>query len=249
MNNSLYEYLDKHLFSPDSVAVVGASNSPGKWGFNIINRVVETRGDRKIYPINNKSPEVAGLKAYPSLRAVPEPVEFVVIAVPYEGVPEVMRDCVTNGCKAGLVITAGLGESGEEGVRLEREILETARQGGLRFVGPNCMGHFSTASNFFTAGMVPTAAVKKGKLGVVAQSGGFAAHILRCAIAGGVGLSKLVSSGNEADLHLEDYLEYLAQDPETEVIAFYIEGFREGRRFFNLAREVTKKKLLPVVRL
>ena len=249
MDRALFEYLDSHLFNPKSVAVVGASNSPGKWGFNIINRVVETKGDRKIYPINNKSPEVAGLKAYPSVRDVPEPVEFVVIAVPYDTVPKVMDDCIANGCKAGLVITAGLGEAGEEGVKLEREILETARRGGLRFVGPNCMGHFNTASNFFTAGMVPTTAVKKGHLGVVAQSGGFAAHILRCAIVGGVGLSKLVSSGNEADLHLEDYLEYLAQDPETEVIAFYTEGFREGRRFFNLAREVTKTKPIVIVKV
>ncbi|MBE0415153.1 MAG: CoA-binding protein [Dehalococcoidia bacterium] len=249
MNRPLFEYLDSYLFNPRSIAVVGASNFPGKWGFNIINRVLETKDDRKIYAINNKRPEVAGLKAYKSIRDVPEPVEFVVIAIPYIDVPTVVEDCVAKGVKAGLVVSAGLGETGEEGVRVEREIVAIAKRGGLRFVGPNCMGHFNTASNFFTTGFVPTTGIVRGHLGIVAQSGGFAGHILRCAIEAGVGLSKLVSSGNEADLHLEDYLEYLAQDPETKVIGVYIEGFREGRRFLKLAREITRSKPIVAVKV
>ncbi len=249
MNRSLFEYLDNYLFNPSSIAVIGASNFPGKWGFNIINRVLDTRDNRKIYAINNKRPEVAGLTTYPSVRDVPEPVEFVVIAIPYVDVPKVMEDCVAKGVKAGLVVSAGLGETGEEGVRIEREIVAIAKRGGIRFVGPNCMGHFNTAANFFTTGFAPTLGIKRGHLGIVAQSGGFAGHILRCALEAGVGVSKLVSSGNEANLHLEDYLEYLAQDPETRVITCYIEGFREGRRFLKLAKEITRHKPVVVVKV
>lgn len=249
MDRPLFEYLDSHLFSPSSVAVVGASNFPGKWGFGIINRVLETKDNRKIYAINNKRPEVAGLKTYPSVRDVPEPVDFVVIAIPYIDVPKVMEDCVARGVKAGLIVSSGLGETGEEGARIEREIVAIAKRGGIRFVGPNCMGHFNTAANFFTSGFVPTTEIKRGHLGIVAQSGGFAGHILRCAIEAGVGLSKVISSGNEADLHLEDHLEYLAQDPETTVITCYIEGFREGRRFLKLAKETTRKKPIVAVKV
>jgi len=248
MNRSLFEYLDSYLFNPSSVAVIGASNFPGKWGFGIINRALECRDNRRIYAINNKRPEVAGLKTYPSVRDVPEPVEFVVIAIPYIDVPKVMEDCVAKGIKAGLIVSSGLGESGEEGIRVERETVAIAKRGGLRFVGPNCMGHMNTAANFYTTGFVPMV-IPRGHLGIVAQSGGFAGHILRCAVDTGVGFSKVVSSGNEADLHLEDYIEYLAQDPETKVIGIYIEGFREGRRFFQLARETTRKKPIVAVKV
>lgn len=248
MDRSLFAYLDSYLFNPSSIAVVGASNFPGKWGFGIINRVLESRDSRRIYAINNKRPEVAGLKTYQSVRDVPESVEFVVIAIPYIDVPKVMEDCIAKGVKAGLIVSSGLGETGEEGARVEREIVAIARRGGLRFVGPNCMGHMNTASNFYTSGFVPIVA-ERGHLGIVAQSGGFAGHILRCAMETGVGFSKVVSSGNEADLHLEDYVEYLAQDPETKVIGIYIEGFREGKRFFQLARETTRKKPIVAVKV
>ena len=137
MDRSLFEYLDSYLFNPSSIAVVGASNFPGKWGFGIINRVLESRDNRRIYAINNKRPEVAGLKTYQSVRDVPEPVEFVVIAIPYIDVPKVMEDCIAKGVKAGLIVSSGLGETGDEGARVEREIVAIARRGGLRFVGPN----------------------------------------------------------------------------------------------------------------
>lgn len=247
MNLSLFEHLDRYLFNPSSIAVVGASNVPGKWGFNIINRVLETQDDRKIYAINNKTPVVHGLTTYKRVINVPDPVDFVVIAIPFQDVPTVMEDCVAKEVKAGLVISAGLGETGEEGAKLEQEIVSIARRGGLRFAGPNCMGHFNTGVNFYTTGFFGP--VKKGALGVVAQSGGFAGHIMHCGMEMGVGFSKVVSSGNEADLHLEDYIEYLAQDPETKVIGAYVEGFREGRRFLKLAKETTRKKPILIMKV
>ncbi len=245
MNQTLIEQLE-YLFNPKSVAVVGASDMPMKWGFGIIHAVLDRKGNREVYAINNKREEVAGLKAYKSVRDVPGPVDFAVIAIPPADVPAVMEDCVAKGVKAALVITAGLGET-EEGKKLEQEILQIARRGGIRFTGPNCMGHFNTAANFFTTRIVED--VKRGPLGLIAQSGGFAGHILRCGVEAGVGFSKLVSSGNEADLHLEDYIEYLAHDPETRVIGAYVEGFREGPRFLKLAKEVTKKKPIIIMKV
>lgn len=247
MDGALYEYLDRYLFNPRSIAVVGASNTPGKWGFGIINRVVDTRDSRAIYAINNKTPEVAGLKAYKSVRDVPDEVEFAVIAIPFQDVPQVMEDCVARGVRAALVISAGMGESGEEGVEVEHRVLDIARRGNIRFVGPNCMGHFNTAANFYTTGFVEP--MKPGYIGIAAQSGGFTGHILHCGVQAGIGFSKVISTGNEANLHLEDYIEYFAQDEQTKVIGAYVEGFREGKRFLKLAREVTRKKPLIIMKV
>ena len=246
MNPALLQQME-HLFNPSSVAVVGASNTPGKWGFAIIRRVLETQDNRRIYAINNKTPVVLGLTTYERVTDVPGPVDFVVIAIPFQSVPQVMEDCVAKGIKAGLLVSAGLGETGEEGAKVEREILSIANNGGLRFVGPNCMGHINASSNFYTVGFAPI--VKTGGIGLVAQSGGFTGHILHCGVEMGIGFSKVISSGNEADLQLEDYIEYLAQDPETKVITAYVEGFKNGRRFLKLAQETTKKKPIVIMKV
>ncbi len=238
---SLEQQLD-YLFDPKSVAVIGASNALGKWGYHILSLLL-AKGGREIYAINRNEPQVQGLKAYQSMRQVPAPVEFAVITVPFQDVPAAMEDCVQKGVKAAVVISGGLAETGEEGARIEHEVVEIARRGGIRFVGPNCMGHFDSSSDFFTVPYLPP--VKKGSLALITQSGNTSQTIVYLACEMGLGFSKYISSGNEADLHFEDYLEYLAQDDETEIILGYIEGLREGRRFFELAKEITRKK--PVV--
>ena len=232
-----------YLFNPESVAIIGASNTFGKWGFNILGRVLQSKGNRKVYPVNRKDPEVMGIKAYKSVLDVPGPVDFVVITVPYNDVPAAMQDCVRKGVKAAVVITGGLAESGEEGAKVEREIVEIARRGGIRFVGPNCLGHFDAHSDFYTVAFMPK--ITKGNVALISQSGNSSQSILNYGMQMGLGFSKFVSSGNEADLHFEDYLEYLGQDKDTAVILGYVEGFREGRRLFELCKEITRKK--PVV--
>jgi acyl-CoA synthetase (NDP forming) len=235
------------IFDPKTVAVVGASNALDKWGAGIFSRVLRSPSVKRAYPVNKTSAEVQGVKAYPTVRDLPESVDFVAIVIPYPDVPEVVRDCVATGVKAGLIITAGLGETGEEGAKLEKEIYETAHQGGMRLVGPNCMGHFNTANDFSTLRMpIP---VPKGSVGVISQSGGFAMNILMAGLEAGTGFSKFVSVGNEADLHFEDFLEYLANDSETKVITGYIEGLRKGREFFDIASELTKRKPIVVVKV
>ncbi|OGN88471.1 MAG: hypothetical protein A2Z74_03755, partial [Chloroflexi bacterium RBG_13_46_9] len=235
------------MFNPESVAVVGASNDLSKWGAGIFARVLNSPSVKRRYPVNKHQPVVQGVKAYPSLRDLPEPVDFVAIVIPYPDVPQVIQDCVALGVKTALIITAGLGETGEEGVRLEREIVNIARRTGMRLVGPNCMGHFNGINGFSTLRM--TFAIEPGSIGVISQSGGFAMNILMAGQDMGVGFSKFVSVGNEADLHFEDFLEYMAKDEDTKVITGYIEGLRKGREFFRLAKETTRRKPIVVVKV
>ena len=244
MEQSVAEQLE-HLFSPRSVAVIGASNSPGKWGFNVFNRTVRTSSDIEVYPINPNAENVLGVKAYRSVTEVPGPLDLAVVVIPPRAVAAAMKECVQKGVKAAVIITAGFKETGEEGAELEEQVVEIARQGGIRLAGPNCNGHFNTAADFFTTG----GAGKKGPLALVSQSGNFGGHILQRGAARGIGFSKYVSSGNEADLHLEDYIEYFAEDEETRVIGAYIEGLRDGRRFLELAKTITKKKPIIVMKV
>jgi acyl-CoA synthetase (NDP forming) len=158
-----------------------------------------------------------------------------------------MEDCARKGVKAALVISGGFAETGAAGAEAERKVLEIARRGGIRFIGPNCAGHFNTFAGLFTAPYLPP--VKEGPVSFVAQSGNLGLVVLAMGYEMGLGFSKYVSSGNEADLHFEDYLEYLGQDDTTKVIIGYVEGLREGRRFLNLAREITKKKPVIVMKV
>ena len=242
---SLKEQLD-YLFNPRSVAVIGASNQLGKWGYFILARLLESKSGKEIYAINKKEAEVLGLKAYRSVVDVPGPVDLVVITVPFQGIIDVMHDCVRKGVKAAIVITSGLAETGGEGASMEQEMVEVARRGGMRIVGPNCLGHLDTYSNVRTVGFLP--GVKRGSVALISQSGNSSQSVTNYAGQMGLGFSKFVSSGNEADLHFEDYLEYLAQDDKTKVILGYIEGFREGRRFLELAKEITKKKPIVIMK-
>ena len=242
---SLVDQLE-YMFNPKSVAVIGASNTFGKWGFDMTNAVMATTADRDVYPVNKKAPEICGLKAYESVKDVPDIVDFAVITVPPEQVPTVMNECVNKGVKAAIVTSGGLGETSADGARIEAEVVRIAKEGGLRFIGPNSMGHFNRSTDFYTCSWVP--AVQKGNIGFISQSGNCGVHVTRCAADIGLGFSMFISSGNEADLHFEDYLEYLGQDDNTKVIIAYLEGLREGSRFVKLAKEITKKKPIVILK-
>jgi acyl-CoA synthetase (NDP forming) len=241
---NLKQHLD-YLFNPRSVAVIGASNAFGKWGFGIF-RLISTKGGREVYPVNRHEPEVLGVKAYSSVTEIPGSVDCAVMIIPSREIPAAMDDCARKGIKAAVIISGGFAETGEEGARIQQETVEIASRGGIRFVGPNCMGHFNAHTDFYTTPFVPS--VRKGPVALISQSGNSGASIVHSGWKVGLGFSKFVSAGNEADLHFEDYLEYLAADDETKVILGYVEGFREGRRFFELAREVTKKKPIVIMK-
>ncbi len=233
------------LFDPKSVAVIGASNTPGKWGFGILSYLL-AKGGRKVYAVNKAGDVAIQVDAYRSLRDVPGSVDVALIVIPVLDVPAAMEDCVYKGVKFVLIITGGFAEVGGEGTRIECEVAEIARRGGVRIVGPNCMGHFDTTTDLFS---LPFAMpVRKGPVTILTQSGNSGLSMLNMGWQMGIGYSKYINSGNEADLHYEDFLEYLAHDDKTKVILGYIEGLREGRRFLKLASGVTKKKPFVVLK-
>jgi len=230
------------LFSPGSVAMVGASDVPGSWGFNIMQRLIQSTGLR-IFPVNPSHPTVQGLPAFKSVLDIPETPDMAIIAVPALRVPSVMQDCAKKRISAALVVSGGFSETDEEGRKLESQVVAVAKESGLRFVGPNTMGHANTHARFSSLGFMGK--VVPGPVGFAAQSGNMGSRIMQLCMNEGIGFSKFVCTGNEANIRLEDYLEYLAQDDETRVIVFYIEGLREARRFVRLAKETTVSK--PVV--
>ena len=234
------------MFNPSSVAVIGATNALGKWGFDLMWGLLRSRNRRKIYPVNVTESEVHGIKSYPRVTDIPEPIDLALIVVPAAHVVAVMKDCVDKGVKAAIVITAGFAELGEEGMKIQKELVDVARSGGIRFIGPNTMGHFSTASGFNSVTTLEDVG-EKGSIGLISQSGNIGIYNVMRGLEDGVSFSKFIGTGNEADVTLEDCLEYLGQDKDTKVIALYVEGLRKGRRFLELAREITRKK--PIVAL
>jgi len=234
----------QNLFAPNSVALIGASNTPGTWGFNIMWRLLAS--ERRIYPVNPNVSEVRGKPAYRRLTDIPDSIDLAVIVVRASLVSAVLQECTQKGVNAAVVISSGFSETGEDGIKLEAEMVETARRGGIRIIGPNTMGHADTSSNVST--LAWTKEIPPGPVALIAQSGNLGNRIALQGINLGIGFSKFVCSGNEADLHFEDYLEYLGRDEDTRIITAYIEGLREGRRFFKLAREITIDKPIIVIK-
>ena len=236
------------LFYPESVAVIGASNKPGKIG-NSIMRSVTMHFTGKVYPVNIKGEdiEVNGkvFKSYRSIRDIPDEVDVAVIAVPARFVPDVIDECGQKGVKAAVVISAGFKEAGN--VELEEELVKRARKWGIRVVGPNCLG-VTNIENGFDCNFNPPERQARPKFGGIAfmsQSGAFGAAILDWAARHEIGMSKFISLGNMADLDESDFMSYLKDDPKTGVITAYLEGVKDGRKFFQRARETTLVK--PVV--
>ncbi len=232
----------QYLFSPNSVAVIGASNTPGSWGCGIMMRLLDT-AKRNIYPVNPTLSEVLGIAAYDSVVDIPDSIDLAVIVVPAPQVPTVLRECVQKRVRAAVIVSAGFAEVGDDGSKLEAELVNIARQGGIRFIGPNSLGFADTSSQIST--LAWTHEIASGPVSLISQSGFSGERIIHNGMASGIGFSKFVSCGNEADLHFEDYLEYLAHDKNSRIITAYIEGLREGRRFFQLAKEITSRK--PVI--
>jgi len=231
---------------PRSIAVVGAARAP-TGGFPGMFACVRNFGfPGKLYPVNPKADEIDGIKAYPSLTALPEPVDLVIISVPGPRVPEALRDCTASGNKNIHIFSSGFQETGEpEGIRLHEEIKEIAEQGGLNIVGPNCMGFYVPESRLMTW---IAAAKESGPLAFITQSGGHAQDFT-CYAASQLKLyfSKVISYGNALTLDSPDFLEYLGDDEKTRIIAMYMEGVKDGRRLFRLVKAVNRKK--PIVML
>jgi len=230
------------LFNPTSVAVIGASNNSTKWGFSTFSNLInQFKG--KIYAVNKREKEVLGYEAYANLTDILGPVDLAVIVVPAEIVAEIMTDCVTIGVKAAVIISAGFAETGAEGKALQDDVLMIARKGGIRLVGPNCMGMWS-ASAKLPAFMFPMK-ITSGPLALISQGGNIGSAIVADGTERGIGFQQYVSCGCTADIQIEDYIEYAGYDDAVKVILVYIEGLNDGARFMEKVSAVTRKK--PVV--
>jgi acyl-CoA synthetase (NDP forming) len=236
------------VFEPQSVAIIGASTTPGKAGFNIVENLLRLGYKGEVYPVNPKAEEILGLKAYPTVDQIPHQVDTAIIATPARVVVEVMRGCERKGVQAAIIISSGFSEESEEGRRLEQEVMAIAREADIRILGPNTTGVFNP-ENKFTSSFIPVDRAISGNVAFIAQTGLFLGvlfeHILSSQH---FGISKVVGMGNKADLDDADILEYLAGDAQTKVVAMYIEGLSDGRRFLKVARDVTREKPIVVLK-
>lgn len=240
MENNISEQLQP-IFNAKSVAVIGASSAPFKWGAQTVYRLINFGFNGVVYPINPRETQIQGIRAYPSVLDVQENIDLAVITVPAERVPRSIKECVKKGIRGAIIISADFAETGSRGRSLQEETVEVARQGGLRFVGPNCFGIFNSANGLNTLPTIPA----RGEIGFISQSGSLVHMVASVASAKGYGFSKLVSAGNQADLDVADYLEFMGQDLDTKSIVIYLEGFKNGRKLLDVARGITAKK--PVI--
>lgn len=244
----------KALTNPKCVAVIGASADPNKVGYGVLKSLIEgcvfksyncSAFGGSVYPINPKQTEILGRKCLPRVQDIQEEVDLAVIAVPSAVVSQVMRDCAEKKVKAAVVISAGFAELGPEGKKMQDEVLQIARDAGIRVLGPNVLGilrpRISLNASFALS--MPEA----GGIAFISQSGALADSVVDWALEARYSFSLLVSLGNAADLDVSDFLEFCLEDPETRAITLYLEGIRDGRKFLKVAREVTKLK--PVILL
>lgn len=229
------------IFHPKSIAIVGASASAQATGW--VARLLSFGYPGHIYPVNPRVAEISGLKAYPTVRDIPDPVDYAIFNIPARLAPQIMKDCVAKGVKVAHIYSAGFSETGkEEEQKLEAQVAAIARDGDVRVIGPNCMGVYYPAGGLtFNANF----SREPGKVSFVSQTGAGATRFVYLANDRGIHLSKVISYGNAIDLDAPDFLEYLADDVETEIIACYIEGVRDGRRFLEAVRNCLLTK--PVI--
>lgn len=238
----------RHLvsfFDAESVAVVGASATPGKIGHAILKSLLAGGYRGRVYAVNSRKTEILGVTSYPSLSTIPASVDLAVAAIALQAVPDLVRECASKGTHSLVIVSGGGRELGTEGERLEAQIASLAREGNVRIVGPNCIGILNGANRLDTFFQEPDRMVRPplGPLAVLTQSGTVGVTVLEKVA--NLGVSRFVSYGNRLDVDEADLLAYLGADPQTKVIACYLEGLADGRKFIRSAAEVTPKK--PVV--
>lgn len=232
-----------YVFYPNSVAVIGASSDNKRERTGWVGRLLHFGYKGKVYPVNPQASEVLGLKAYPSVKEVPAPVDYAIINVPRGLVPKMMEECASKEVKIVHIYTAGFAEAGDgEGKQLQTEIERIVSGSGMRVIGPNCVGVYCPAGGL-TFDM--DASPESGPIAFISQTGTGGRRLVHLANGRGLTFSKVVSFGNAVDLSGEDFLEYVASDAETKVILLYIEGLKDGQRFFRIIREAVKIK--PVI--
>jgi acyl-CoA synthetase (NDP forming) len=233
------------IFKPRSVAVIGASNNIMSWGFGTLNSLIAGRYRQTIYPINLKEKIIQGLPSYPSLGDVPGEVDLAIIVVNSGLVPQMVEECIAQKVKGGIVIAAGFAEISTDGALLQRKLAEESKKAGFYFLGPNCLGVWSSEGTLNTFPNL-TRRPHRGPISFITQSGTLSHFMYEASRKYGFGVSKVISFGNQASITYVDLLEYLGEDPTTQVIISYLEDVGDGNRFLKVAKSVTEKKPLLI---
>lgn len=229
----------KPLFEPETIAVIGASRKKEAVGHAVLSNLLSAGFKGKIYPVNPNADKIEDIPCYPSVSEIPVSVDLAVIIVPSASVPETLEACGKKGVHSAVIISAGFREIGAEGARLEREAVEIAKRSAMPLMGPNCLGLINTDPAFSINASFSRTMPKPGNIAFISQSGALCAAILDYAKGENIGFSKFVSLGNKADVNELDLLKYLKDDPKTDVILMYLEDLVNGRRFIDIAREIT----------
>ncbi len=234
------------LFNPKSLAIIGASNTPGKVGYAIVRNLIEANFSGEIYPVNLNEQKIQGLLAYPSVGKISSNVDAAIICVPAKFVPGVIKECAQKGINAAVIITAGFSETGEEGKKLEEEIRKVVEAKEMAVVGPNTLGIINTENGLnasFAANFPQT-----GGVAVVSQSGALCTAILDWARQEKIGFSKFISTGNKSFLGEAEYFHYLEHDPSTKSVLVYMESVKNAHKFLKEAAQLAKKKVVVVIK-
>jgi len=242
MDARLKEILET-AFHPESIAVAGASEDPLSFGHQFLRHLLDYEYTGRIYPVNPNKETIFGLKAYPNLTSIPGKVDYVICCLPANLVLDMLAECPAKGVKIVHLVTARLSETGrDEAIKLEADMFKVARKLGIRLIGPNCMGIYYPRGRIANGYNLPKEA---GKIGAVFQSGGSSTMLARYGELRGLRFSKVISYGNALDIDESDFLDYLAQDEETEIIAAYFEGVKNGRKFISALTNAARAK--PVI--
>ena len=231
------------IFSPKSVAILGATEREGSVGRTILWNLLSNPFGATIFPVNPKRPNILGIKAYPTIADIPDPVDLAIIVTPAPTAPGIISECVAAGIPGAIIISAGFKEIGQEGAELERQILEKAREGHMRIIGPNCLGVMSPITGM-NATFAATMA-NSGNIGFISQSGALCTAVLDWSFRENVGFSHFVSIGSMLDVGWGDLIYYLGEDTNTEAIVIYMETVGDARSFLSAAREVALSK--PII--
>ena len=234
------------FFAPQNVAVIGATEKPGSIGRTLVRNLISSPFGGTVFPINPKRRSVLGIKAHPRVGAVPDPIDLAIVATPAPTVPDLIGECVEAGVRAVVIISAGFKEIGAEGAALERRIVEQARRGRIRVIGPDSLGVMSPMTGLNAT--VASAMAKPGKIAFLSQSGALGTAILDWSLRAHVGFSAFVSVGEMLDVGWGDLIDYLGNDTHTQSILIYMESIGDARSFLSAAREVALTKPIIVIK-
>src|SRR3989344_3801688 len=238
------------FFTPASIAIIGASHTPGKVGYEIFSNIMKSGYKGKIYPVNPNVTSILGIVSYKTVRDIESSVDLAIVAVPVGLVLDVVTQCVEKRVKSIIVVSGGFSETGEKGKKTEKQLKDLLAKTGTRIIGPNVLGIYDSYNNLNTI-FLPKERMKmpeKGQISIIAQSGAVGSTVMDLLGEHRMGISKFISYGNATDINESDLICYLGTDPNTKIISAFIEGVKDGKRFINTVKEVIRKKPIIVLK-